>query len=465
MASLAVVMTIAALSAMLLQIEANRSRQQLFGSDQKRAINIAEAGLSEAWFGLRTGLTGSVGDASAPARFGDGLFWVTATELGDDMISLESTGMCGAGRATLGLVVKRTPVSIASLGIMGADGITVGNRVKVDSYDSNVSAAPDGTTPVSTSFRLQSNGDVTIGSSAKIYSDVTPGPEGSVIVGAGAVVTGATAPSATSEILPQIDVPSFSPRSYTAPATGAVTIPSGEASYASIVVPPLVTATIVGPATLTLGKLKVADLGVLKFDTANGPITLYVADWLSIAPTATVSFSERDPKRVSMLVNASEYADYDGDSAEDAPVEFDYSGVFYGSLYAPKAALRIPTAFQLFGTVAAKELTVGANSQIHFDVALESESNGDASSVQKLAWNVIEVPEEISRVLAVDPFKALGVNEATLDKPADAHEDVAYQIHISYIDLSDTARTYRGPEADFDWGQVKTVVKLLRAPL
>ena len=59
------------------------------------------------YVGLGIAKTGNVGSETEPAVYGDGLLWVEATDLGDNLVQLESTGMWGSGRATLGLVVER----------------------------------------------------------------------------------------------------------------------------------------------------------------------------------------------------------------------------------------------------------------------------------------------------------------------------------------------------------------------
>ncbi len=463
LACLGIVLTMAAMSALLLQLETTRARQQLFSADQKRALNLAEAGLAEAYYGLTIGMTGVVGSRGAPARFGDGLFWVETTELPNELISLESTGMCGIGRATLGLVVRRVPVSIASLGVMGGDQVTIGNRVLVDSYDSRESAAPTGDAPPSNSFRVQSNGDITVGGNARILSDAIPGPSGSVLLATGATVTGATTPSSAPVTLPSIDMPTLPTKSFTSPILPTeVTLAAGEGAYDGVTILAGSKLTVSGPATVSIEELSIGALGHLHFDTSAGPVTIYVKNWLNLDSTAKVTFSDRDPKLVTLMVGASQTIDHNGDLLPDAPVNFAYSGVFYGSVYAPQARVALPSGFEFFGAIAAKELAVGGNAKVHFDVALETESNGDASAVSKLAWRVVDVPAEVARRLSPDPFDALGVDATTLEKPVDAHEDAAYQIHILYIDLTDTARTYRGPEAAFDWSQVKTVTKILR---
>jgi hypothetical protein len=346
---------------------------------------------------------------------------------------------------------------------MGGERVTVGNRVKVDSYDSRVNLAPTTDAPDSSAFRLQSNGDITLGNATRVEGDATPGPNGSVLLGTGTTVTGATTPSSAPVTLPALDIPELTPEVFGSPLVPTeLEISSKEASYASIRIGPGSKLTIRGPSTLAIDEFSVQDLGSLVLDTSTGPITLYVRDWLDLAPTANVTFTKRDPKLLSLLVSASQTADRDGDLIPDAPVRVGYSGLFYGALYAPYGRVALANGFELFGTVAAKELTLGANSKVHFDAALESESNGDASSVSKLSWRVIDVPTEVARTLAPDPFKALNVNPAGLEKPAQAHEPASYRLLIKYLDLSLTERTYRGPESAFDWGQVKQVLRILR---
>jgi len=456
-------MTIATMSAMLLQFEASRARSQLFGADQRRAFNLAEAGLSEAYYGLTVGLKGGVGSLESPAMLGDGLFWVEAEHLENGLISLKSTGLCGSGRATLGLVVRREPISVASLGIMGGDWVAVGNRVKIDSYDSRVNLAPTTDAPDSSAFRLQSNGDITLGNATRVEGDATPGPNGSVLLGTGATVTGATTPSSAPVALPGIDIPELTREVFDSPLVPTELEISGkEASYASIRIGTNSRLTIRGPSTLAIDEFSVEDLGSLVLDTSSGPITLYVRNWLDLAPLAKVKFTKHDPKLLSLLVAASQTADRNGDLIPDAPVRFGYSGLFFGALYAPHGRVALANGFELFGTVAAKELTFGANSQVHFDAALESESNGDSTSVSKLSWRAIDVPIEVAHNLSPDPFRALNVNAAALEKPAQAHEPATYRLMIKYLDLSLTERTYRGPESAFDWGQVKQVLRIFR---
>jgi hypothetical protein len=459
-ATLVLVSTVAALSACLFQIDSSRARRQLASTDNKRAFNIAEAGIAEAFYGVRIGKTGNVGSQTEPARFGDGLFWVVATELGGNVVGLESTGMCGSGRATLALVVHRKPASIAALGVLGGNDVTIGNDAKVDSYDSRTGAPPDET------MRLQSNGAIVVGDNATILGDAAPGPQSSITLGKGAKVTGSTAPNDQNVELPLLTVPHIESSGN---VSGVLLLPKvlkGEMlAYDKLNVGSGTQVVIVGPTTLVVDTLTVANTGRLRFDSSGGPITLYVTNMIKLAPGAGLAFSSNDTKGVSLLVPSSENVDHDGDGIADSPVRIGCPGPFYGTLYAPEAKVSLPANFELFGTVAAKHLALGVGAAVHFDEALKADGGDEASTVERLSWRVVEIPVEIAKNLTPDPFAALAVDPAALLAPAAAHADPGFQISIDYVNLVGANVTYRGPESAFDWSLVKAVKTLERTLL
>ena len=137
-ASLIVVMVVASLGAGLIQMHGAISRRQLQSIDTKRALYMAEAGLSEALLAITHGKSGNVGTADEPAAFGDGVFWTEAVEEGDDRVAVVSHGLCGSGRFSLSMVLQRNISEIAALGAFGQAGITVDKGAIVDGYDSTL---------------------------------------------------------------------------------------------------------------------------------------------------------------------------------------------------------------------------------------------------------------------------------------------------------------------------------------
>ncbi len=458
-ATLIMVFAVSAICVCLLELDSSRLKRQIAGIDNKCAFNLAEAGIGEAWYGLSVGKSGTVGSITEPARFGEGLFWVEATDLGNHMVGLESTGMSGAGRVTLSQVVKCSPASIPSLGVFGSQRISIGTSALLSTYnsaDGKAEPAP---------LKLQSNGDISVNTQSVIKGDATPGPLGSVALAAGASVTGSTAPSAAEVSLPAIDAPSFTLEAALAHANPKPLSISGNHAYPSINVAAGATLTLTGPAVVVVEQLTVEGTGELAIDATLGEVKLYVSDWLNLKSTSRVTFADVDPTHFSLLVSASGSSDRDGDGAADPAVRFLCDSPFYGTFYAPNARLALPSSFRFFGTLAADTLAIGNLAQVNYDVALLEQDAGVQATVGAVSWRVIEVPVSIARDLTTDPFEALGVVEALLAKPTDAHLDTGFQVYVKYLDLSGAEQYYRGPEASFDWGQVKQVLAVVRQPL
>ena len=115
--ALMVVIGVAMLGACLLQFTVSLTRNQVQDIDNKRAFYLAEAGLSEGFYGLKAGGSGNIASSAAPARFGDGVLWVESSQTADGRLRIESNGLCGGGRASLSVVVEKKSSSTAALGI------------------------------------------------------------------------------------------------------------------------------------------------------------------------------------------------------------------------------------------------------------------------------------------------------------------------------------------------------------
>src|SRR5262245_39371618 len=111
--SLVAVGTVVVLAASFTQFASAVGNRQTQSLHKKRAFYMAEAGLAESFSAFSCGRSGNVGTEEAPAKLGDGLFWVEATELVPGIVKLESTGMVGTGRAVLSLVAKRGAIDVA----------------------------------------------------------------------------------------------------------------------------------------------------------------------------------------------------------------------------------------------------------------------------------------------------------------------------------------------------------------
>jgi len=339
-AALCVVFVVAVLSLVYIQLSLAKNKEHQGAIDVKRAFYLAEAGISEAFAGLVAGKSGNVGSQVLPAKFGNGLFWVSATPEDEDKVTLKSTGLCGGGRCTISVVVEKQDPSLASRGVFGERSVTIQDGSRIDSYDSSVGpyspsggggtiGQPGGGGSQPVDARVSSNGDVTLqgtpslsGGSTRVYGDVRPGPNHSVFRTSGVSITGSTAPLASDQSLPTIRVPQIASSGSVTASSGSPTtvLRSGDAAYGQIRVASGGRATISGPATLVVDRLQVDRGGTFTIDATNGPVKIFVTQMLDFAPLATIVSTASKPKSIELLVTARTPVDRNGDGIPDPPV-------------------------------------------------------------------------------------------------------------------------------------------------
>ena len=459
--ALLIVTTVAALGAAMLQLSTSLTRRQIVDVDQKRALYLAEAGLSEGFYALSVGGSGNVGTPELPAALGDGLFWVEAQDLGENRVQLTSTGLAGAGRFALTLSVVRTSTAPHARGVFADKTLTVGKGCRIDAFDSSAGdQLPPG---IQLGANLGCNADIQIdgtpGKPTTIIGDVIPGPQGSLRSGLGVVITGSTAPASTASTTPPVEIPELPSRgSLSLHAKERATLGNGEGSYETVEVSRDARLTLIGPATLAFGSLLLDQRSELVIDATSGEIRIYVAGNLAMDPKSTITSVGSDPRSVSLILAGT--GGLQGYGASDRPIRLAASGKFYGSVYAPGRALEIDAPFELFGGIVAEHLALLADVKLHFDRALTSVTEGSMGAPQKLAWQIVNLPEPKLASLRYDPIEALDLQGVDLPKPVDARADTVFK--IAYIGKNGKLRIWSGPESRFEWRKVQSVVQIRR---
>jgi hypothetical protein len=507
------VITVAALTAAFLQLSTAVSRRQSHMRDKMQAFYMAEAGLAEAYEAIRVKKTGNIGTEADPAGYGDGLFWVEATDLGNNLVQLECTGMVGTATALLGLVVEKGVDTVADLGVYSPTPIDLPPGTYLDGYDSRlgygqggaktlqteeelkalyddfleqmsgtalgggsgttgasapqrggtspdpdpISGSTDPTTSVAPandfSGRIASGGGITAtGTSTQpvvIDGDLVPGPSDGVTLTGDVTVTGETEPAPAAVQLPPIEtptLPALQPIAHS--GTSPLLVLPTDAQLPSLVVGQDSEVIVQGPATLVVGTLDLGPNARLYVDTTEGEVQIFVTNQALFAEDAHITNSSEDPSQLSLSIAAT----------AAAPIGLPAGSPIHGVLYAPDATLVAPPGFELFGSLVADSLTFTAPPKLHFDEHLV-EVAADLATPRLFSWRIVEL-ENVTGGLASDPFVRLGVDPATLRKPADCHAD--QPIAITYeTNLGGTA-TYNGSESGFDWTQVKRVRALSR---
>ena len=483
------VLAVATLSAGLLQVGNAVHHRQDSSTNVKLAFYMAEAGLAEAYQGLSIGKTGNVGTENLPARLGNGLFWVEATENADGTVTLESTGMIRNGRAELSLVVEPRLTSVASLGVFADDKLSIQPGMLIDGYDSGATEYEQtlqlpllggglevglggglgglglgglglggaGAAPAPLG-KLGANDDIEVsGTKAAptvIHGDLTPGPGKSVTTTGKVTINGSTLPAEADVELPSPSLPTCAPSAGVDHAgavphvilAGSYQMPFLRAGSGAEVV-------IQGPATLVLGELSLASSAGLTFDTASGSIEIFVTELLSLEAGTTVASTTQNAWEVSIQVP----------EGMSEPVLLAASGQFYGVIYAPGSDVEVRAPFEVFGSLVGEELTFVGPVKLHFDRHLE-ELAQELALPRVVSWRILSLsnPPELSQVM--DPFTYVGVAPAACPLPGEAHEDqmitVKYKLLGGLLTL-----TYNGLESAFDWSLVGEVVSLVRGGL
>ncbi len=450
MLSLMTMMVVAALSAGYMEMFSAVMKRQGAAVETKQAFYMAEAGLAEAFTGMMIGKTGNVGSKEEPARFGHGCFWVEAEQAGESLVGLTSTGLYGGGRATLSLVVEKGGESVAALGIFSQNALVVPDGVKLDAYDSSLGSYAEqaGGEGETVPLDVGSNAGITVSSGeqvTEIHGSVVPGQGASVTLVGEPLITGSQTPRVLNPVLPWVTAPTVTMQpgiSHSAPAPLPLVPGTYGISYLQVMSNSEV--IVQGPATIVVGDVTLQDLAEIQFDTTLGAIELYVTGNLVFGDGSIVSTTSEDPSQVTIQL------------PNQTTGTLHAEGQFFGSIYGPKATLDLGNGLEFYGSPIAKQLVLQPGVTMHFDHHL-AVLGAESTLPSHYSWRIVDFaplgPE-------ADPFQVLGVSEAALPLPADAHADQL--LEVTYYDKNNSLRSYTGMESAFDWSKVSSVVSLER---
>lgn len=472
--SMMFVILVAGMGVAMVQLHTSQTKHQEQMIDNKRAIYMAEAGLAESYMALTKGMSGNIGTPEEPASFGDGLYWVEATDVDASRVSLVSTGMIGKGRFAVAAVLQRQMDPIASLGFFSGSDISVGSGAIIDGYDSTLGtyrSQIDGTLPGYTTgkgARLAAMGDVlldgpadpvgrgaVVGAPTVIYGDAQPGPQGAISLGSGVSVTGSTAPLGTETLLPAVEVPFVTSRGDITVSNSGAVLDVGKYGFGTVRMKAGVSATIRGPALVVFDQLILEDGASMTLDATKGRITLYVKDRLYVPPGASLINPEEDAQSLALMIAASAWVDFNLDGIAQPPVEFSPAGEFYGYIYAPEVDFEIGSGTHFIGGLAANSVTVASGAQVSFDLALATADQVIAGLPRLIAWRICDIPDRPITRNNTTPTRYLQEQGRTPVESRDASLD--RYMTIKYYDLSGTATSFSGLSSGFDWSNVNEV--------
>ncbi len=133
--ALITISVVAALGGAYLNVAISGGNRQTSEVARLKAFYLAEAGLAEAFHAVRMGRSGQMGNILEPAKYGNGLVWVDATQPEPDQIRLVATGLWNQGRATLSYTIRPQELK---LGVFSDEDLVLENVVMLDGYDSSL---------------------------------------------------------------------------------------------------------------------------------------------------------------------------------------------------------------------------------------------------------------------------------------------------------------------------------------
>jgi hypothetical protein len=219
---------------------------------------------------------------------------------------------------------------------------------------------------------------------SKIWGDALAGPGHTTTVLGNAVVTGSTIPMSVPLELPDLTLPSY-PSSGSLTVSSNMTVASGHRAYSDLTVNNNRTLTINGPADVVITNLRLRSGSSLRLNTSGGPVTLWVIDNFIMDSNAVLAPLNLLPKDLQVNLLSDNVINPEVSVQLDT-VDFASNTKLYGMVYAPNAAVRIRSNFELFGSLVGRSIDLDSNATFHFDEALLDATGTGSNVFETLCW-------------------------------------------------------------------------------
>jgi hypothetical protein len=416
--------TLLVLGSAYLRLGVTSSHQHGAALDQSRAFYVAEAGIAEAGMALRMGKSGNVASQAQPGTYGNGLVWVTATDLGNGDHQLDSVALCNSGRAAIRAVVHAEMTGDPVYAVTSDLPLLVGSNVMVDGYNPNLgsyAAQPKVTIPphndkiVDTKGDIGSNQGIKLSSGDRIYGDAFPGPGATVSgLGGNTFATGSTLPALKPVPMPSVVVPLI-------PASGTKTVNKndtpaqrtigpGDFHYTGLTINNQAPLTLKGPAKIVLDSFMSSSGCSMNIDATTGPVEVYFTGPATF--TSNMIVTSNSPTAQSVSFNFS----------SNLAIDLKSNAAFIGTINAPLAKVSVSSNWIVYGSVSARQVQLASNTQLHFDESLLAKKISAGSNLSIKSWQRMPLPNVVLGLERTDPYVVLGLRRGTLARASDSYE-------------------------------------------
>lgn len=303
--------------------------------------------------------------------------------------------------------------------------------------------------------RVGSNGDVLLfGPAASetrptcVFGDVAPGPKGSAIATSRVLISGGTTPALEEIPLPHHQVPTFEDEGDRTVLAGAsYELRDEQSAYGTLRALAGGTLRLRGPLEIVVDELVIEPGATLRVDASDGPIRVWVREYLGLEEDASLEFDSQSPGDFALIVSGDEWIDRDGDGTPDSPAVVRADGSFHGMLSAPAADLELDAELDLFGSVTARRLTLLEGARFHFDQALLDAVVPELTAPRVRAWRFVPLPDEPIVNSPVDPLVQLALAGVTPHHPEKARKDT--WLDLQYTCSKGHTHHFRGLKKHF----------------
>ena len=377
----------------LLGMNMSTTKVRVQTQNSERAFYAAEAGLSDAFMQMDESLIAppgttpvTIGTPGAPVALGTSSYSVVISRIDSRSYSLASTGVDGRASERLELVMSEKPTGFFQYAAFGSDGVLLNSNAFIDSYDSALgtydSQVQGGNDFARENGTVGSNGDIRLRANTEVHGDVVPGPGHVVDDSASNVyISGSTEPADEPFPMPPIEVPSF-PSAGNMVGNSTVTLGPGPIHYSSIRMMGGSTLRIVGPAQFVVDDFTMRSNTNLILDSTNGKIEVYGTGNFVLESNSTVTTLSNSAVDVALLLSGNNQA-----PGGTNRITLSSNADFIGAIYAPNAAFRLGSNFDIYGSIICDYLDLASYGEIHFDEALLYDGWGSTDDYEPALWH------------------------------------------------------------------------------
>jgi len=222
---------------------------------------------------------------------------------------------------------------------------------------------------------------ILVNGNAKVNGNATPGPaavNGAVVVNKGAKVTGSLLPAVAPKVLPASPAPAACCSAL--PATTLVNgvptyVLTQEGNYGNVTVDSNDVLQLDPNKSYSFSNLTVNSNAKIQFASGTtGTTVVTVTGRFILDSNATANEGGR-PERLEVNITADTSGDTAAPTASNSSVLFNSNALFFGTIYAPKAKMRIDSKAELHGAAIADRVTADSNARLYYDRSLVNKNS------------------------------------------------------------------------------------------